>query len=307
MTSFNKMKKHPIDELFQQKLEKYEVEVSEELKARFLAQVSGKDKKTPMPFRWYYTAAAILVIGFLAGGYLINSRESQEVLVLERPLDIKPKKQVAESQVASYKEETVNNSLLSVEPKKEALPDGTSSKVQEVSVREIEIVRGASLDVERKNLVTSFPLSPLTDEHIPDQLTLALQTATAIRAEKEQSLSPDNEDNNLFRRSAGETIIIVAEDFDPNKELYLPELNHDSRMTIAEVEHEARTRIEENKPVFSKFLAELRKLKYGEKVDLNTLIAQNEDNTGYDENTFLGHEAEEMRQRINWIRGKFSK
>lgn len=295
MTSISKMKKHPIDELFHQKLEKHETNVNSDLRARFLAQLEEKEKPAAIPFRWYYAAAAVLFLGISFGVYFLQS--DQDTLAQQNQAGVP---------------DSVNKSVAA----SSRIPEEETQlpvKETELAVKMPQTKEKANLRVKENTAVKTIvntlaepavKSQIILDEPIPDQLTLALQEAQNKKNAAEQDI-PGNK--TLFRKSAGETIIILTDDFEQPEQIYLPELNSDSPLTLAEAEYEAERKMDENKPVFSKFLAEIKSLKHGEKVDFNSLVAQVDNEQGFDEETLLGHEAEELRQKINWFKGKFAK
>ncbi len=302
MTSISKMKKHPIDELFHQRLEKYQMEANEDLKMRFLAQLNEQtDKRTIIPYRWYYAAAAAVCIG-LAIGVAVNLPEKNGLSLSQ------DEKQTEISNLPPSSSNLPGNLPEESTPKE--IRTGTPPPFLEVAAARPQkpVIEDHLSDesFEPQIIATPQPVMSSTDfimdEPIPDELTLALQTAAS---KKELHVTPEDDTNSIFRKSAGETIIIFAQDFTAPEQVFLPELDSDSQLTLAEAEFMAEDRMYENRPVFEKFLTELRKLKHGEKVDFNVLMASNNDR--FDENTLLGHEAEEFRQRLNWFRGKLSR
>lgn len=302
------MKKHPIDDLFNQQLKDFEASASEDLRKRFLQQLEEKQEQKKGGFivwRPYFAAAAsmALILGIGWSLYNLNTGKpadsspqlakapagtvqtepSAEQLAAELPLTEKPEEQLAAVQPI---------------PKKEAPAEQKKSNIQ------------ANTELP-KNLAKAEPIRPKMaasgvmelDERIPDELTLALENS--VRKEKQQARQATKTKNGIFTKSAGETIIIVASDFEKEEQIYLPEINEDSPITMAEATEIGEDKMGIDKAFISKVFTEIKHFKHGEKVTLDKIDEHIE--VAYNEDTFIGHEAMELRQKVNWLKDKLSK
>ncbi len=298
MTHFSKMKKHPIDELFNQKLNNYRVEPSKDLKERFLKQLEEQPEKKAAftPLRWYFAAAASIAIMVAVGWsfYASSLDDSTQGATLSQMTPPAPSTSLEENNTKE------SNKLELVTSEPEAKPNMQLAIVK--PSEKVKITETPSL-VEKPDYIAPVSATGVSeiDELIPDELTLALQ---ASEAEKKQTRRTE-EVEGIFRKSAGETIIIVASDFEKEEKIYLPQINSDSPITLTEATDIAEGRNNSEKSLLAKVFKEIKHLKHGEKIGFDE-IDQGLAMT-YDEDTFIGHEAMEFRERFRWVKEKLSK
>ncbi len=302
MNSIKNNKKNPIDELFRHKLMNLEVITSEDNKLRFLDSIKNKKNKA-QPI-WYFSAAAsILLISSISWFWLLPSSNN-----------------VANSNIEIVSEEPKSSINLELSEKEKSI-----STLKEFSSSSNESKTMAFSKAKTKQVITdSKPLAKINiatrvegqksltgvseiDELIQDQLTVALQEAEKKRTlsnTKESKIEPNND---LFQKSIGETVVIVSSDLDINNDIYLPDLNSDSPLTLAEATDLGIAKMDEDRSLFAKVFTELKHLKHGEKISLNSLTASSETSILNNEDSFIGHETMEFRQRFNWLKGKLTK
>ncbi|MGR3810834.1 hypothetical protein [Jiulongibacter sp. NS-SX5] len=305
MTSISKMKKHPIDELFQQNLQDFEVKPSENLRDKFLQSLEEEPKKKGGFIIWrpYFAAAASILLLLGIGWTVFN-------LGIENP---KTNGEMAQQSTAPDMEAKEDSPSAIVEPLQQEAPIAAvpkeSSKVRNSTKSETSTVSIAEPEVATLKPTKALPEISITgateiDERIPDELTLALESS--VTKEKELMAEANEESKEgLFTKSAGETIIIVTSDFEREEKILLPEINADSQLSLAEVTELGEERMIENGTFISKVVTEFKHLKHGEKVTFQQ-IDEHIDQT-YSEDTFIGHEAREFRQRVNWLKERLSK
>ncbi|AWV99314.1 hypothetical protein [Arcticibacterium luteifluviistationis] len=294
MNSIKNNKKHPLDELFRQKLSGFEMEPSLEAKERFLASINAEES-SKKPFWFFSAAAAVILISGLSWFFLNNSPK------------IDTNSALAELSVESTIEETpkvLENTFPVPEiVNRENLNTRTSA---ESSIPSKKGVQKKEQNVIQKTLqpkpVRSITGIIETDELIQDRLTLALQAAEEKKSKAEVNL----ESNDLFKTSVGETIIIVASTLN-TEEIYLPEINSDSPITLAEAENLGSSILEEDRSLMAKVFTELKHLKHGERASFNSITASNEESIINNEDGFIGHETMQFRERFRWFKGKLSK
>ncbi|WP_341227915.1 hypothetical protein [uncultured Arcticibacterium sp.] len=297
MNSIKNNKKHPIDELFRQKLSGFEMEPSLEAKEKFLANIDTEESSRK-PF-WYFSAAAgIVLIGTLSWFLLNNSS------------DIKPDAALAEHSVESSKTKAPV-----ISENETPAPEVVNEEVIKISsVKKTSTPRMAKAQQSlTQQPIQSKPVKSLTglietDELIQDKLTLALQAAEDEKTKQKADLAAKDlqDSRELFQTSVGETIIIVASELD-TEEIYLPEINSDSPITLAEAEYLGSDILEEDRSLMAKVFTELKHLKHGEKASFNAITASNEQSILNNEDGFIGHETMQFRERFRWVKGKLSK
>jgi hypothetical protein len=302
MNSIKNNKKNPIDELFRHKLMNLEVITSEDNKLRFLDSIKNKKNKA-QPI-WYFSAAAsILLISSISWFWLLPNSNN-----------------VANSNIEIVSEEPKSSINLELSEKEKSI-----STLKEFSSSSNESKTMAFSKAKTKQVITdSKPLAKINiairvegqksltgvseiDELIQDQLTVALQEAEKKRTlsnTKESKIEPNND---LFQKSIGETVVIVSSDLDINNDIYLPDLNSDSPLTLAEATDLGIAKMDEDRSLFAKVFTELKHLKHVEKISLNSLTASSETSILNNEDSFIGHETMEFRQRFNWLKGKLTK
>jgi hypothetical protein len=164
----------------------------------------------------------------------------------------------------------------------------------------------AKKDVEKRVYeIKPLPVKSATglevmDEVIPDELTLALMDSQ--RSKENIGLKENKNQPQLFKKDVGETIIIIASEFQQDEEILIPEINSDSPVTMVAATAIANARNDENNSLFAKVFTNIKHLKNGEKLDLS-LTAQN----SYPEDTFIGNETIEIKEKIDWLKARISK
>lgn len=276
--------KHPIDDLFRSKLVDYELPVRDDLKQVFLNKTTPK-KKRMIPF-WILAIAAsfIAALSFFWIGQKGSELGGEQVLS-SNETKAQPK---STELVNEIPESTIEAPELQVIQKK-------SSNVPKKAVaKEQKIVKQKALPLK------SATGLEIMDELVPDELTLALMDS---QKPKENNLSKENKrQTELFKKDVGETIIIIASEFQKEEEILIPEINSDSPVTMVAATAIANARNEENNTLLAKVFTNIKHLKRGEKLDLS-LTAQNDS----PEDTFIGNETSEIKEKIDWIKSRISK
>ena len=187
----------------------------------------------------------------------------------------------------------------------QSLDMAKNSHQKKLFVEPIETINNVVLFEEQKPLTGVLEV----DELIQDKLTIALQAAERKRSELELELKLKESDvssnKELFQKSVGETVIIVSSELEPD--IFIPELNSDSPISLAEATDLGLAKIDEERSLFAKVFTELKHLKHGEKVSLNDLTASSEKSLINNEDSFLGHETIKFRERYKWLKGKLTK
>lgn len=300
MNSIKNNKKHPIDELFRQKLSGFEIEPSHEAKEKFLASLNT-EKSSRKPFWYFSLAAGIALIGIFGWFVLNNSSDfGTDAALAEHAIESTQKTttEASESTTAIPK---------STDKKEEEKPNTSSQKV--THALSSKIVKKVKQPITQKT-IDPKPVKSLTglietDELIQDKLTLALQAAEDEKNEQEAALEIQ-ESRDLFQKSVGETIIIVASEIE-TEEIYLPEINSDSPITLAEAENLGSSILEEDRSLMAKVFTELKHLKHGEKASFNRITAANDQSIINNQDGFIGYETMQFRERFRWVKGKLSK
>jgi hypothetical protein len=302
MNSIRNNKKHRLDELFRQKLSNIEITPTEEVKQRFLVQVkSNKRKVKPI---WYFSAAASLLLISSMSWFAIFRSESAISEVKNPLID----SSVAESvELNSFGLSNYTNKLSKLSTierqntRTQSLDMAKNSHQKKLFVEPIETINNVVLFEEQKPLTGVLEV----DELIQDKLTIALQAAERKRSELELKESDVSSNKELFQKSVGETVIIVSSELEPD--IFIPELNSDSPISLAEATDLGLAKMDEERSLFAKVFTELKHLKHGEKVSLNDLTASSEKSFINNEDSFLGHETIEFRERYKWLKGKLTK
>jgi hypothetical protein len=305
------MKKHPIDDLFNRQLKDFEASSSDDLRKRFLEHLEEKEERKKGGFvvwRPYFAAAAsialILGLGWSFYTYKYDS------------LDHKTQNMATNAPAAVEKtadkpniELTSEPGLINEESSKQlaSLPQDTQNRKKKSSVKKVEQVN----EISKEELNQTGKIQPMVsatgvlelDERIPDELTLALESS--VRKEKQEASRNDKIKDGIFTKAAGETIIIVASDFEKEEKIYLPEINEDSPISMAEATEIGEDKMGIDKTFISKVFTEIKHFKHGEKIALDKIDEHIE--VAYNEDTFIGHEAMELRQKVNWLKDKLSK
>jgi hypothetical protein len=305
------MKKHPIDDLFNQQLKDFEAPSSDDLRKQFLERLeekSGRKKGGFILWRPYFAAAASVALILGLGWSIFNfnndnsSGKSKNIAAnapssvekvaiqpnIELPIEAELKNKEFSKQVAS-------------------LPNDAKSPINKGIEKKAERVNDNSI-VELNQARKIQPLVPATgvlelDERIPDELTLALESS--VRKQKQEAVINDIKKDGIFTKAAGETIIIVASEFEKEEQIYLPEINEDSPISLAEATEIGENKSGIDKTFISKVFTEIKHFKHGEKVTLDEIDEHIV--VAYNEDTFIGHEAMELRQKVNWLKDKLSK
>ncbi|MFT7434497.1 MAG: hypothetical protein ACI8UX_000284 [Psychromonas sp.] len=291
-----------IDELFQRKLGNHSVDPSAEIRQRFLIQLKQKKKVKPI---WYFSAAAS--IAFLCGlGWFLYAIPSGTTYAPE----VASNTSVLVSTNAPSSDKDLKGII--AEPIVSQLASNSEVKIKTIKPlvpKHLINIPPAYEDMEV--LKSHVPERSITgvlemDEPIQDLLTLALQKLEKRKSDLEKKNIVQN--SSLFQIGVGETIIIVTSDI-PNgsdEEIFIPEVNSDSPITLAQATDLGEAMIEEDRSFLAKVFTELRHLKHGEKVELNTLTTSS---TLVDDEkeTFFSHETNQLRQRIKWFKGKVSR
>lgn len=274
--------KHPIDELFRTKLVDYEIPAREELKQVFLAKTQKK-KKVMFPL-WFLAVAAsiIAVFSFFWLAQESSGIDSGQVLSAN---EFKP-----------IPESTTQEVVVEKENSNKVIQNTHVQKIKSNVKKVLKIGNAESKVSMAKNAIGL----EIMDELIQDELTLAL-----IESQKNKNTTAKKESNNqndLFKKDVGETIIIVASEYQQEEELFIPEMGSDSPVTLGAATAFAKAQNQQNNSLLAKVFTNIQHLKHGEKVDFS-LTAQNE----LAEDTFIGNEASEIKEKINWIKSKIAK
>jgi len=294
--------KNEIDELFYQKLTNLHIKPSESAKAQFIALVEKKNKKKPV---WYFSAAASLILLSSMGLFVLNQNPKTEA--------------IAKANITS----SVNDVIPSVAKKGK---DNTAKLVIKSPFidSQLKVAIAISKHSNKKKELTKFknpikgelalienPKISLTgiseiDELFEDQLTIAFKNAEN-KKKKEFEESIPKPGNDFFQKSVGETIIIVSSYINIEEDIYIPNINSDSPISLAEATDLGMAQMNDDRSLIAKVFKEIKHLKHGEKVSLNSLSASSEPNFLNSDDSFIGHETIEFRQRFNWIKDKLSK
>jgi hypothetical protein len=300
MNSIKNNKKHPIDDLFQKKLIRLELTASEEAKSRFLDSL--KSKKREIKPIWYFSAAAsVLLISSISWFWFIPANNNvAKAKITSDETTISMSDDLSEKAVSSGNENAISIPLN--QNKNEAyIPlkkKNTLSYIESIS--------------EINNPISSESNKSLTgvvemDELILDNLTIALQASEKKRTQALQKESKIEVNKELFQKSVGETVVIVSSDLETNDGIYISGVNSDSPISLAEATDLGLAKMDEDRSLIAKVFTGLRHLKHGEKVSLNSLTASSETSILNNEDSFIGHETMEFRQRYNWLKGKLTK
>ena len=307
MNSNKTNESNTIDELFQRKLGNYTVEPSAEARERFLTQINKK-KVRPI---WFFSAAASTI--FLCGlGWFLYTASFDAALSPEVAASTKATSPLELPKEDASIAKTSDEIKINTEQKVSLLASDRKVKIAPSKATIIKTPLKNSSPSEAK--IETLPQTPersITgvlemDEPIQDVLTLAL-----LESEQQKSVARKeevSEDKSLFQKGVGQTIIIVTSDI-PKKgdeEIFIPGVNSHSPITLSEATDLGNAIIEEDRSFIAKVFTELKHLKHGEKVDINTLTVSNTTDINADE-TFFSHETEQLRERFRWFKGKVSR
>lgn len=264
--SITKMKKHPIDEMFAQKLQNFEAQPSQRALERFQERLK-EEKKTKAVGYWfmhnpanYGIAAGILVVIGIGVWLGFNPQQANQTLATNAPQRSleKPSKVVTQETTQAF---------TSVLPKKE----------EKVIIRTIN---AANPNIQQENYILenseneiaqrAFEESQnklILDESLKDELTIALEKST----QNEQNILNNSVENTdtIFRNDIGETIVIFAENI-TDEHILLPQIDADSPTQLADAHRIGSEQIEQNQSFITKVVTEFKHFKYGEKVDLSS-------------------------------------
>ncbi|MFT5883690.1 MAG: hypothetical protein ACI9IP_000131 [Arcticibacterium sp.] len=302
MNSIKNKEPNAIDELFQRKLGNYTVEPSAEIREKFLFQINQKKKARPI---WYFSAAASVI--FACGlGWFLYAIPSGNTHAPEVAINTELNTPVRGSNISIDSDERSKEQSVS---QLASNSDATTESIKAPSVK--EVVERPIAYKAMEVLKIQIPERSITgvvemDEPIQDILTLALQKLEKRKNKAEKEDIAKN--NSLFQKGAGETIIIVTSDIpdESEEDIFIPGINLDSPITMAQATDLGEAMIEEDRSFIAKVFTELRHLKHGEKVELNTLTASKALVSDEDE-TFFSHETTQLRQRLRWFKGKVSR
>ena len=253
--SIIKMKKHPIDDLFAQKLQDFEANPSQRAFDRFQERLAQKEKPKAGYWFWqhpanYGIAAGILLVVGL--GWWVSTNKETETEGLA----------IASKEIPNVKiedESRVLASAVSIGSPQAFLPKTT---VKFVTNTPTKIVYNVSEGVDNE------PVNMILDEPLKDELTLALENET--NSVQSNLTEPSTNQDSIFKADIGETITILAQNLE-EETILLPSLDADSPTTLANAEQVIEAKQQEQRTFIGKVFTELKHLKYGEKIDFSTL------------------------------------
>lgn len=300
MNSMKKNKRHEIDDLFLQRLGELRMEPSLETRQKFLEQINRKRLK-PI---WYFSAAAsVFVVCGFAWFLLGSGSEKGQHSVLSESVKPVQEENVGTENPIALESDLVNKDLAISKKNKAPNKQFTLARSNgSLKVSEAPVFAEINKEFEPKQNITGVIE---TDERIQDKLTLALQESEKRKEESKRVETINN--GRLFQKSVGETVIIVASDIPKDSEIYVPEMNSDSPITLAEATDLGLAKMEEERSLFTKVFTELKHLKHGEGLNMNSITASNEVSILNNEDSFIGHETMQFRERYRWLKGKLSK
>lgn len=286
-----------IDELFRSKLSGHKNTPSTDLKEVFMKKVAPPKQRKIIPI-WYYASAAAVLFALGFAMFSSNSNEPVSTVAANLPSSNTPAGEaiVIDNQPLHETDESVEQMIVKATIKPATMAKVLDQKTTHLNKSTIPKAITKAADIPSKPSRNSMIL----DEAIPDELTIAY-----LESEQKENVvaeSKDAEAGGLFQKEIGETVVIIATDPVQEETIFLPRLNQDSNMTLAEATEIAEEQNKQEKSFIAKVFTELKHLKHGERVDVNTLASNINDS-----DSFIGHEAEEFKDRWNWIKNRVSK
>lgn len=307
MTKLENSEKHPVDALFAAGLAGHELEPSAAADMLFAKALNDrhqtKEKKRIFPF---WTAISIAASIALAIGFYWSFTNNLDGQTAQNQVKA-PSEAVGESNEQPFVSETPSSNMAVLEEKKSVSIASSSSTKPTSSQKEVRKAKSEAAqvkDIAPQETIAYTPVVSATgvseiDELIPDKLTLALQKAEK-KANKVEA--PQKTNNEVFQKDIGETIIIVSSNLEPKNEIYLPEVNEDSPISLAQAEELGNAKSQSEFSLIAKVFTEIKHLKHGEKVDLPNFTASND----ADERGFLAQETYELKERISWVKNRIA-
>lgn len=289
-----------IDDLFRSKLRDHKTSPDAHLKEAFLLKVASQKQRKVIPI-WYYASAAAILIAL--GFFVVTNSNSQVDAVADLQGSVNNSEKVVKREDAAVN--TEDFPVVKATPQIITNSSNTVKKEVKTAVKKPSTTKPVKNNNKAITKPADIPAKPsknavILDEVIPDELTLAY-----LEAEKQEKIKTENKNlhnTDLFQKDIGETVVIIATDPAQEETIYLPELSEDSNMTLAQVTELAVEKQEKEKSFIAKVFTELKHLKHGEKVDVNTLATNINASEG-----FIGNEAAEFKDRWNWIKNRVSK
>lgn len=298
------MKKHPIDDFFAERLSNHEVIPSDRAFELFQNKINEEEKKKrgvfwifPKSNYFYYGSAACVLL--VLGIYFNNSSldlKSNNVLSSA----ISPKSQNDHTNFTDKKSSFIpkrNEAIALINE------DGHKSpSINGVSKNNPKTFFGtANQSVITKNSfsdkVTNSIAQLEIDEPLKDNLTLALNTESAIQ-------SPIINESQILSQDNGETLLVISSyNESPEESVYIPSLNSDSNLTLAEANAYENNTEESSEGIFAKVFNELKHLKHGEKIDIENVAADFK----LDEESFLVSETRQIREKWSQLKNLLTK
>jgi hypothetical protein len=298
MNSIGNNMKNEIDDLFYQKLANLHIEPSESAKAQFMALAEKKNKKKPI---WYFSAAASLLLISSMGWFVLNQNPKVDnIAKADTPYSIiennesVPTKVIDEIKVEA-KTPSINSSIKTIAP--------STLKKKEAVEKPVNLELAL---IDNPQQVSLTGVSEI-DELIDDKLTIALKTAENKRNNDLLKAETPIKTNTLFQKGAGETIVIVSSELNMEEDIYIPNINSDSPISLAEATYLGMAQMNDDRSLIAKVFKEIKNLKHGEKVSFASLSASNDSYFINKDNSLIEHETYEFRQRFNWLKDKLSK
>ncbi|MDP5120039.1 MAG: hypothetical protein NWQ46_00475 [Spirosomaceae bacterium] len=307
------MKKHPIDELFAANLKDHNVVPSQ--RAANLFQQRLAEKKKPkgvffnIPTRNYYWAAAASVLFVLTiGWYTFQDGQSTQIIAQQKG-KIEAVKEIAVTPEAIVAEEELAAVLNSEKTQNVVTNSSQKEKLNSLKKGASPLIQEATESPEKVEKASSPVFTPMVlDEPIMDKLTVAVLDAEREKkkeATKQRKLQTENED--LFKKSIAETVIVISEIQPKIEQLYIPEISGDSRVTIAQATKMGQERQDAERSFIAKVFTEFKHLKHGEKLDVAGLNKKSDAVFTRSEEGFIAAEKEELSYRLGRLKDAFSK
>ncbi len=299
MKTFLKMKKNHLDELFANKLDDFEISPSEQANDKFMALLGERNQQKASPFknmRWYAAAASLVFISLFSWYFLNSQTKENKETMASVPL----KSNISDSKISTPAANAAAPIVLAAVQPTTQKATQRSGNIKPKSTTKTPIV-GQPADLPKATGVVEI------DELIQDELTIALQNAEQKRNIRNKE--KDSKSESLFKSEIGESKVVAANDKTKPKEesIYLPEINQDSPVTISDAREMGKIKRTDNKGFMAKVFTDLRHLRHGELYDANKNADMTQTSLHLSEDSFLGHEAQEMKERWNWVKSKLNK
>lgn len=288
------MEKNLIDELFSSQLRNHEQIPSERANRLFEERLLEKNKKGIFFFQKkaiYWSAAAALFVA-LSATLWVNNTETVTSNSNAQLASVPKKVNDEKVEISALKK---NNSIANREMQPQIALSASDFQTTKQSKEAVRVI--------------DTSVHSLVDETLPNKEVSAV-VASVIEEEYDANFL-ENSSKDAFQKSLNneETLIVITEYIE--EDMYLPEIDEDSPVTITYYENEeigTYGEINDNgKTFFAKVLHELRNFKHGEKVDVNGLSYSSQQILVRSNDGFIESEKRELQDRWQKLRGIFEK